>query len=327
MNPRRRAVAALAAATAIALPRALGQRPPRKVGYLSNGADASWLVTRLIALGHAEGRTFRVEYRVSPDRAKVEAVAAELVAARPDVIVAFGAHSVGSLAARTRTIPIVCGGTADPVGTGYARTLRKPGGNITGLSYGVPEMAEVMVGLMRKVRPEARRVKAIVARDSREDTVQAWGRVMRSLVDAAGAAGIAWEWAPVATLDELKLAVAPLEPANAMVYFISRPEGVDEAAAAAVVNRLRLVSFSGAASQARAGALMHYSIDHADPQGRVAAMVDQILRGAHPADMPFELPDRTTFILNRATAKSIGLILPPELLARATEIVGVTTPS
>jgi putative tryptophan/tyrosine transport system substrate-binding protein len=88
------------------------------------------------------------------------------------------------------------------------------------------------------------------------------------------------------------------------------------------VNARRLVSAASWAKGSRDGLLMHYALNHSEPQRRVAAMVDQLLRGANPAEMPFDLPDRTTFIVNRATARTIGVALPPEILARATEIVG-----
>jgi putative ABC transport system substrate-binding protein len=88
------------------------------------------------------------------------------------------------------------------------------------------------------------------------------------------------------------------------------------------VRRHRLASFSAIPQLARDGVLLHYSIGHADAHGRLAAIVDLLLRGANPAETPFELPDRTTCIVNRATAKAIGITLPAEILARATEIVG-----
>lgn len=314
-------LAALAAATAMP---AHSQGRTRTVGYLSNGAEVSWLSRLLGELGYVEGRNLRIEFRVSsPDRLRVEEIAAQLVATRPEVLVSFGALNVSSLAAATKTIPIVCGGTADPVGVGYAKSLRRPGGNITGLSYGVPEFAEIVIGLVRAVKPGANRLAAIIARGAREDVIAGWSRVMRAQVEAAQAAGIAWDFTPVAELKELEAALDRLDARTSVVYFVSLPEAIgDRGAASAAANRRRVATLSGGAPEARAGALMHYAIDHADPQRRVARIVDRLLRGANVAEMPFELPDRTTFIVNRATAKAVGVDLPAEVLARATEIIG-----
>ena len=107
----------------------------RVVGYLSNGADGSTLSRDLAARGYVAGRDLRIVVKMSSrDKRELEASARALLADRPDVLVAWGAHNIGVLARLTRTVPIVCGGTADPVGIGYAKSIRRPGGNITGLS-------------------------------------------------------------------------------------------------------------------------------------------------------------------------------------------------
>ena len=307
-----------------AAPRGLAQPARvRLLGYLSNGADATWLSRPLAERGHVEGRNLRIETRTAQDeRSAVERLAAELVALKPDALVAFGALNVGSLAALTRTIPIVCGGTADPIGLGYAKTLRRPGRNITGLSYGVPEVAEILVGLMRSVRPRVRRILAMFGRSDRDDGLEGWGRVMRPFENAARAQAIAWTLVRNGALSELEEALAPLDPAADVVYFVNLEKSVELSVAVAAAARRRLAAFSAPVQGVRDGALIHYSIDHAQPQLRVAALVDQVLRGANPAEIPFELPDRTTFIVNRATARAIGIELSPELLARATEVIG-----
>lgn len=322
MRPDRRAALTGLLALAAA-PRALAQRARvRTVGYLSNGADPAWLVKLLAASGHVEGRNLRLEVRTAPPETRdTEKVAAQLVEMRPDVLLAFGARNVSVLARLTKAIPIVCGGTADPVGIGFAETVRRPGGNITGLSYGIPEIAQILVGLMRTVKPRLQRILALTERKE-ADGQQGWGNVLRSLEGRARGAGIAWELVRVGSAAETERALAPLEPATALVYYIDVTGVLANARAAELANGRRLASMAANTALGRAGVLMHYSIDHADPQRRVAAIVDQVLRGANPAEIPFELPDRTTFIVNRATAKAIGVELPPEVLARATEIVG-----
>ena len=310
-----RVIAAAAAAPA------LGRDGARTLGYLSNGADGTQLARLLAARGHAPGRDLRIVVETTKgDDRELEERARALLAARPDVLVAWGARNINALARLTRTIPIVCGGTADPVGIGYAKSIRRPGGNITGLSYGVPEMAPIIVGLMRAARPELKTIATFV-REGPFGT-EGWAAVIRSIEVVARGESIAWQLTAVKTFADYDKALAALDPRTAMAYLVTFPEYLDERSTIEALIRRRLASSANGKEFVRRGGLMHYSVDHADELARVAAIIDSLLRGANPAELPFELPDRTTFVLNRATAKAIGLTLSPELLARATEIVG-----
>jgi putative ABC transport system substrate-binding protein len=316
MNRRR----LLAALGSVLVARAVSaQERVRMVGYLSNGADAKWLADALSARGYVPGRNLRIDLRIAADGRSARTLAAELVAARPEVLVAFRATLVDALVAETTAIPIVCGGTADPVGVGYAKTLQRPGRNITGISYGIPEVAEILVGLMRKLLPRVRSIVAIVERADRGDG--GWRRVWAAFEAKARAAGVAWEVASFPSFEDMERLLARLDPAFDLPYFVQYPEGIDLARVGQVTRRRRFVTFAASPEMVRAGLLAHYSIDHADARGRVAGLVDAILRGANPAEMPWELPDRTSFVVNRATAKAVGLELPADILARATEIL------
>jgi putative ABC transport system substrate-binding protein len=312
----------LAAPLSLALaPAARAQGRLRTIGYLSSGADTGELSRLLAERGLVEGRHIRFELRVAPadPKAHLEA-AAELVRLRPDVLVAFGGLNVGALAERTKVIPIVCGGLADPVGQGFAASLRRPGGNVTGLSFGIPEFAEILVSLHRAIRPGLRRAWTIVPR-VRGDEVKGWAPGQRSVVAAAGRQGVSWEIRPVAGLADLEQALAAIgDPHKVSVHFQSLDEGITSKAAL-LARRQKLASSAADPEMVREGALMHYALVHRDRMRRVAAILDQVLRGGNPAEIPFELPDRTTFILNRSTAKAIGVDLPVEVLARATEIL------
>jgi putative ABC transport system substrate-binding protein len=293
---------------------------PRTVGYLSNGADASTLERGLAARGYAIGRDLRVVVQVTErDDAALEAKARALLATDPDVLVAWGARNVNVLARLTRTVPIVCGGTADPVAMGYAKSIHRPGGNVTGISYGVPEMAHILVGLMIAVRPGLKRVSAFVRGGGM--AVESWGVIIGSLGEAARARSVSWEIVPVSTRQEFERGLDDLDPRTSAVYVVELPDLDGRDAAQALIRR-RLASSTSDERFVRRGALMHYSVDHADVPARVAEMIDALLRGAKAAQLPFQLPDRTTFILNRGTARAIGLALPPEVLARATEVLG-----
>ncbi|MFL5522321.1 MAG: ABC transporter substrate-binding protein [Gemmatimonadales bacterium] len=295
----------------------------KTVGYLSRGADPEWLPRLLATHGHIEGRNLRCVVRVaSEDEKRLREQGQELVRLPADVLLTFGATNINLLTGLTRTIPIVCGGTADPIGIGYAKTLRRPGGNVTGLSYGVPEIAQVNVGLMRTLLPGLKRVVCVVDRSPRGREAAGWGRVLAAFDAAAGMVGARWEIVPAGTADELEDLVSGLDRRTTVAYHNTAPEVIPYATAAACSIRHRLASFSASGQFAREGALLHYSINHADAHRRIAAIVHVLLRGANPAETPFEVPDRTTCIVNRATAKAIGITLPAEVLARATEIIG-----
>jgi putative ABC transport system substrate-binding protein len=316
---RRAALALLAASGCPGL--ALAQPRVRAVGYLSNGATHEQLAGLLAKRGHIEGKDVRYVLQVKSGGMEGARIAAlRLLESHPDVLVAFGAANVRSLAELTRTIPIVCGGTADPVGLGFAKSLRHPGGNITGLSYGVPEMAQILVGLVRVVQPKLQRIVTVVSAES--GAAEGWGEVLRSIEGAARSAGVAWQIAPTASVAELERTVSALDRATTALYFVATPEHHSFRQSAELANARRLVTFTSDDKGVRDGMLMHYSVDHADAMGRVAAIVDQLLRGAKAGELPFELPDRTTFIVNRRTAKAIGVELPAEIIARATEILG-----
>jgi ABC-type uncharacterized transport system substrate-binding protein len=181
-------------------------------------------------------------------------------------------------------------------------------------------MAPILVGLMRAVRPELRRVVAIVA-GAGQVPREGWSRVLGALGEESARIGLKWEVLPVPSLPAFEKAIAGMDARMSALYLMGIPEDGDPARFVEALTRRKLASLTASAGPARMGALMHYSVNHADPMARVAALIDKLLRGANPAETPFELPDRTTFIVNRATAKAIGLDLPAEILARATEII------
>jgi putative ABC transport system substrate-binding protein len=291
--------------------RAQTRRHLRRIGYLSAGRDAEALAKTLAPHGWALGRNLDIEMRVVDLKARerLSAAAHELVAAKVDVLLAFRHLRVQALVDASRTIPILCGGAGDPVGAGWARSLRRPGGNVTGLSWGIPEQVEAWVGLLRLARPQLRRVVTLVA----DEAIAAKRPLDRALQDA----GIAHVVRMVATLAEAELALAEMTQPLHEALLIVTPT-VPTAAVVASAVRRKLVTL---APGLRGGALFDFSLEYSDEQGRIAAILDKLLRGENPAEIPFELPDRTVFVLNRRTARAVGVELPPEILLRATEVI------
>jgi putative ABC transport system substrate-binding protein len=311
MADRRAFVGGLLAA-ALA-PRALAQPGSRVyvIGYLSGGQGPEWLAKVLGERGYVVGRNLRIETRIPPDwnPDTLAKAAAELVALRPDVLYAIMGNRVGALAAATRTIPIVTGGVPDPVGGGFAKSLRRPGGNITGLSLGLHESAEIVMGILKSMRPQLRRVGGIFPKGLSTVNAGSWW------ADAARKAGLEWMSAGVATEEEAERALASL--AGQAVFLAPMKDTELGLKIAAIATRLRIVTVGPPDHQV----VITYGLDFKDDQARVAAILDQVLRGANPAEIPFELPDRPVFILNRRTARAVGLEIPRDVLLRATEVI------
>jgi putative ABC transport system substrate-binding protein len=316
--------AALGALATCALAPATGRAadPVRRVGYLSGGASAEELSSRLARLGWVEGKNLRFHLRIVKSGAsetELSAAVAGLVAAKPDVLVAF-LDRVDLLAAATKTIPIVAGLHADPVGLGVAKSLRRPGGNVTGLSVGERESAGVWLGILKTLRPKLARLVVFhgIGGEARMRAVsKAWQ-------DAANSIGVAVSYAPCATPADISRAFEALgDPASAAA--IVPPRGSSTTALPgtleATLYALAIQRGIAAVGVADEGALMRYETSYSDPWGRLAAIVDKVLRGESAADIPFELPDSADFVVNRATAKSIGVNLPPEILLRATDVI------
>jgi putative ABC transport system substrate-binding protein len=306
-NQHRRALLAALLATGLA-PGALAARRegPHVVGYLSGGAKPQdFIATPLAELGYVEGRNLRFEVRTPPDwnPPTLAASAAELVAAKPDVIIALHTWRLRALAAATKAIPIVSMGTADPIREGLAQSLRRPGGNVTGLSFGLAEATEASVGLMRQLRPGLRRVALSYSAEPRPAFFE----------PAARAAGLE----PASLRITHASAVGPaLTPFAGQALFIAPGKDTDLGEEIVrVAHRLRILTAG------QSSTLMSYGLDFSDGMRRAAAIIDKILRGANPAEIPFELPDRPYFRLDRRVARAIGVEVPNDVLLRVTELV------
>lgn len=320
---RRTALSALLAA-AFAGP-SLAQLPVRRIGYLSWNDDGSELVSLLAQKGHVKGRNLQIEVRdVKYDKALLASAAAELVRAKVDLLMGFGDPRTLALANATRTIPIVCM-ISDPIGLGVAESLQRPGRNVTGLALGGADVAPVEVGMMRALLPRLSRMILAVPTWRGELPVQA------PYAETFRAAGISVEQQHVANPGDFeRLFTSFRDPATGVVRLFlwpgyPKPEPLREITALGIRHGVATVSGAGAthtgAPMVRQGVLMHYGREFADTSGRLAALLDKVLRGGNPAEIPFELPDRTVFALNRATARALGLRVPPDMLARATEVV------
>src|SRR3984893_16854673 len=298
----------------------------RRIGVLMNVAAADPEGQAQVAaflqafqqLGWSEDRNVRIDIRWGEnDVERDRKYATELLALAPDVILASGTLSVAALRRVTRTSPIVFAGVSDPVGAGFVDTLARPGGNVTGFMIFEYSLSGKWLELLKEIAPRVRR--AAVLRDS------------------ANPAGIAQFGAIRATALSLGVDVSPIN--------VSNPGEIERAVAAfarsadaglivtgsaleryrylivKLANQYKLPAVYNNRFEVTAGGLISYGPDLVDLYRLAAGYVDRILRGAKPADLPVQAPTKYELVINLKTAKSLGLDLPPTLLARADEVI------
>ncbi|HEX5130089.1 MAG TPA: ABC transporter substrate-binding protein [Usitatibacter sp.] len=301
---RRTLLAALAALAAVGPARGAY---PKVVGLIGDAGHAQEMARHMAELGYVEGRDLRFEARGAASARELPMAATALIARQPDVLLAGGSAAV-VLAGFTQVIPIVCEGIADPVGARLAVSLQRPGRNVTGLSTGIAETAGAVFAMLKAMRPGVRRIAVL---HSPRHPVEAQ---MASHARAAKAAGLEWIPAAVVGADDVERVLAPLAGEAAWLGPIHARGLAEEAVAIAKKHRI-------AAIGSTPGALIRHEREFSDAPRRVAAIVDRILKGTPPGEIPFELPDRHVLALDRATARAIGVEFPPEVLARATEVI------
>lgn len=327
---RRRAFIASAALAAAGWPLlAHAQQPDKRplIGVLmvvaENDPDGQTRVQAfrdgLAALGWVDGKTVRIEYRWGGgDSARIRRYAEELVALKPDVILANGTASVVPLKAVTTTVPIVCALVMDPVGVGVAQSLSHPGGNITGFSFINPEIIGKWRELLAEVAPSVNRAALLF-----NPTVNPWYFHFLEELNAAPQPVGKIVPRPVESLQDIQTALSD-EGRTPGGGLIVGPDGfavvhMTDIAHLAMQNRLPGVSVYRTFSNE--GGLMSYGPDVPDIFRRSASYIDRILKGASPADLPIQEPTKFNFVINVKTAKALGLTVPPSLLATADEVI------
>ncbi len=307
----------LAAALLTGVSPATAQQPTAHVrlGWLARGdtLPRHFFDEALARLGWVEGKNLTVERRFSGSAGEHErSAAAELVASHPDLIVAMGAADALPLLARTRTIPIVVVTSADPVGQGLAASLARPGGNVTGTSAGTLELFPKLIELVRDLIPGAGRVSVLGDPRSVEPPV--------SVGEALGLAIVMRRATKPEELDEA-FAAAAADGDRAMVVKFAGLTFEERWRIVALAARFRLPAVYPLRDYAEAGGLLSYGPVLRDNFERAAALVDKILRGASPADIPIEQPTHFELVVNLKTAKELGLPIPPLILGRANEVI------
>jgi len=298
-----------------------------RLGYLDYGSRESAEISRRYAtfieamrgLGHVEGKDFVSEVRYAEGKSeRLSPLAAELVQAKVDVILSGGTPATHALQRATATIPIVNTIVADPVAEGFAMSLARPGKNITGLASNNLEIVQKQVELLVKGSPRLQRVAVL------SNPVNQGHPPMQKLIEeAARRTGRRAIPTRAQSPEEIESAFASMarEHAEAVIIlgdalFIQQGRQI-----AGLARAQRMASIFTSPEYADAGGLMSYGPDILDHYRRAATFIDKIFKGARPGDLPIEEPTLYFLVINRGTAKAIGLQLPQELLLRADRVI------
>ena len=303
------------------------QQPKKfsRIGYLgtnprsTSSARIDAFRQGLRELGYIEGKNIIIEWRfaeANPDR--LSGLAAELVRLPVEIIVTAGPASNRAAKQATATIPIVMGFDDDPVGSGYAASLARPGGNVTGLSTLAPEITAKRLELLREIVPKFSRL-AVLGNATQPGNPQA----LREVTIAADAVRVQLQYLEVRSAKDLETAfgAASKERADGVILlgspvFLSQRRQIADLAV-----KGRLPTISARPEYAEDGGLLFYGANYNDLFRRAATYVDKILKGTKPGDLAIEQPTKFEFVINLKAAKQIGLIIPPNVLARADRVI------
>jgi putative tryptophan/tyrosine transport system substrate-binding protein len=324
---KRRDFITLVGGAAAAWPLAARAQQPgklRTIGFLgqsTRSAASEWVaafVQRLHELGWNEGRTVAIEYRWAEGREERFAqIAAEFVRLKVDIIVTSGTPQVLAAKQATSVIPIVFAAAGDPVASGLVASLARPGGNATGLSSLVADLAGKRLELLREVVPALRRL-AIIGNVGNPLTVLELGEVQA----AAGTLGLEVHTLEIRQAQDITPAFEALKGrADALYVCIDALVNANRIRINTSALGARLPTMHGSRDYVEAGGLMSYGPNYPDLFRRSADYVDKILHGAKPGDIPVEQPTKFDLVVNLTTARALGLDLPPTLLARADEVI------
>jgi putative ABC transport system substrate-binding protein len=284
-----------------------------------NAKNIEALKRGLRDLGYVENQNYVLEYRSADgDSERFPALADELVRLRVDLIVTRGTPAARAAKSATESIPIVMAAIGEPLGMGVVASLARPGGNVTGLSGFVTELAGKRVELLKELRPGTS-IAGFFSNMANPVVPPQW-EVTRK---AAQALGIEVSLLDVRSTDDIPAAfeTAVARRVEALLFGIEAVVQANRQLIADLAARHRLLSIYPSREFVEAGGLVAYGVNYPDLYFRAAFLIDKIFRGAKPGDLPVEQPTKLEFIVNLKAAKAIGLTVPPLLLARADEVI------
>jgi putative ABC transport system substrate-binding protein len=290
------------------------------LGATTPTAQSQWtdaFVRRLRELGWIEGRNVAIEYRWAEGRSERYAeIATEFVRLKVDVIVTPGGATLAARKA-TSVIPIVFPAASDPIGAGMVESLARPGGNVTGSSLDAADLTGKRLELLHEVLPNLRRL-AVIANVGYPAAVLEIARVQA----AAHTLGLDVATLEIRRAEDIAPAFEALKGRSDALYVVAEPlVSTNRIRINTLALGARLPTMHGFREFVEAKGLMSYGPNFPDLYRHSADLVDKILRGTKPADIPVEQPTKFEFIINLTTAKALGLTIPESFLVRADEVI------
>jgi putative tryptophan/tyrosine transport system substrate-binding protein len=271
-------------------------------------------------LGWTIGQNLQVDYRWSAAREdETRKYAAELVALAPDVIFTAGSAGIGPLQRVTRTVPIIFVLVPDPVGAGFVESLARPGGNVTGFTQFDYAIGAKWLALLKEIAPNTTRA-AILRDPAITAGIGQWGAIL------SVSPSVAIEVRPISLVvdaGEMESAIAAFarSPDSGLIVTASALTVIHRDLIIALAARYRLPAVYYDRYYASAGGLISYGSNNVEEFRLAAGYVDRILKGERPADLPVQTATTYELVINLKTAKALGLTIPPQLLARADEVI------
>jgi putative ABC transport system substrate-binding protein len=321
---RREFIALIGGATVWPVAGLAQPRSKPTIGVLGATTPVIWgsfmaaFIQRMKELGWIDGYNLAIGYRWAEGREdRYAELAADLVRSKVDVIVTGGTSAVLAVERATSVIPIVFATAGDPVGTGLVASLSHPGGNVTGLSNQQTDLAGYRLELLRDVVPNIRHV-ALLGNVASPNVVLE----MNAVQAAAVKLGVEIIKLEIQKAEEIDSAIESVKGRADALYVCTDPlMTVNQVRISTWAIRQRIPTIQAFRQYVDAGALMSYGPNFQDLFRRAADLVDKILRGAKPGDLPVEQPVKFDLIINGTTAKALGLTIPESFLVRATEVI------
>jgi ABC-type uncharacterized transport system substrate-binding protein len=295
------------------------------MGYAESDPEAkgffAGFMQTLADLGWIDGRNLQMNVRWAPGSVdRMRSFAKELVELQPDVILANSTPVTAALQRETRTIPIVFAVASDPVGSGFAASLARPGGNITGFSIAEASLPGKWMELLTEITPSLKRAAMMFNPDTAPYVSSYY---LPSFEAAAQSLKVAPITARVYSDAEIETAIRSLgrDPGGGLLVMPDNFMEIHRAQIISLAARNNVPAVYQLPVNVRDGGLLSYGADFADIFRRAAPYVDRVLRGALPSELPVQMPTKYIMALNAKTAKALGLTVPPTLLVRADEVI------
>jgi len=329
MNNRRKLLLALGAGALAAPFASLAQQPNKvwRVGFLALRSPTAWnpnasydaFMQGMRELGYVEGKNLIIEWRLADGKVeRLPALAAELVQLKVDVLVAAGVQPTSAAQKATTTIPIVMANSIDPVGSGFVASLARPGGNITGLSNLIGDLSAKHFEMLRSIVPKVSRMAILV-----NPTNSGHATILKTVQTAAQKSSVKILSVQARIPQEIESAFSTMTKHNAQGVIVANDLFLNQQRRqiAELAAKNRLPSVAAVREYADDGGLMSYGPKFVENYRRAATYVDKIIKGAKPSDLPVEQPTKFELVINRKTAKTLGLTIPQSLLISADKVI------